>query len=75
MDELKEEDLIRSLKFYAPKRVFIECNGVSETKKFIDKVTNSKLKEYLKIGIIVNLLEKTIENLFKSSMFIPSSCL
>ena len=75
MDELKEEDLIRSLKFYAPKRVFIECNGVSETKKFIDKVTSSKLKEYLKIGIIVNLIDMTTFNMFLKnipSMIIPN---
>ena len=75
MDELKEEDLIRSIKFYAPKRVFIECNGVSETKKFIDKVTNSKLKEYLKIGIIVNLIDMTTFNMFLKnipSMIIPN---
>ena len=75
MDELKEEDLIRSLKFYAPKRVFIECNGVSETKKFIDKVTNSKLKEYLKLGIIVNLIDMTTFNMFLKnipSMIIPN---
>lgn len=75
MDELKEEDLIRSIKFYSPKRVFIECNGVSETKKFIEKATNSKLKEYLKIGIIVNLIDMTTFNMFLKnipSMIIPN---
>lgn len=75
MDELKEEDLIRSIKFYAPYKVFIECNGVSEVKSFIDKITNSKLSEYLKLGAVVNLIDMTTFNMFLKnipSLIIPN---
>ncbi|MGG5460053.1 GTP-binding protein [Clostridium sp. B9] len=74
-NDLNEDDLIRALKFYAPKRVIIECNGVSETKELIDKIRNSKLNEYLKLGLIVNLLDITTFNMFLKnipSMIIPN---
>ncbi len=32
MDELKEEDLIRSIKFYAPKRVLLSVMGLVKLK-------------------------------------------
>ncbi|ELC8444007.1 hypothetical protein QYB59_003096 [Clostridium perfringens] len=75
MDEINEEDLIRSIKFYAPRRIFIECNGAGETKRFIEKIRNGKLKEYLKIGLIVNLIDMTTFNMFLKnipSMIIPN---
>lgn len=75
MENLNEDDLIRSIKFYDPKRVFIECNGVSETKKFIEKVKVGRLKDYLKIGLVVNLIDMTTFNMFLKnipSMIIPN---
>lgn len=74
-NDISEEEFIRTLKFYAPKRVIIECNGVSEIKEFIDKIRNSKLNEYLKLGIIINLLDVTTFNMFLKnipSMIIPN---
>lgn len=74
-EEISEEELIRSLKFYAPKRLIIECNGVSETKKLIDNIRKGKLKEYVKLGLIVNLLDITTLNMFLKnipSMIIPN---
>lgn len=75
MENLNEDNLIRSIKFYAPKRVIIECNGVSETKKFIEKVNGGRLKDYLKIGLVVNLVDMTTFNMFLKnipSMIIPN---
>lgn len=75
MDEMNEEDLIRSIKFYAPRRILIECNGAAETKVFIEKIKDGKLKEYLKIGLIVNLIDMTTFNMFLKnipSMIIPN---
>lgn len=75
MDEINEEDLIRSIKFYAPRRILIECNGAGETKSFIEKIRNGELKEYLKIGLIVNLIDMTTFNMFLKnipSMIIPN---
>lgn len=77
-NDLNEEDLIRTLKFYAPKRVIIECNGVSETKELIDKIRTSKLNEYLKLGLIVNILDISTFNMFLKnipSMIIPNIAL
>lgn len=74
-EDISEEELIRSLKFYAPKRVIIECNGVSETKKLIDNIRKGKLKEYVKLGLVVNLLDITTLNMFLKnipSMIIPN---
>lgn len=69
-DEINEDELIRSIKFYAPRRVIVECNGVSETKELIDKIRKGILKDYVKLGLIVNLLDVTTLNMFLKN--IPS---
>lgn len=74
-DEINEEELVRSIKFYAPRRVIVECNGVSETKELIDKIRKGTLKDYVKLGLIVNLLDVTTLNMFLKnipSMIIPN---
>lgn len=75
MENLKEEELIRSLKFYAPKKVIFECNGVLESKKLIEKIRGGELKDYLRLDLIINIIDMKTFNMFLKnipSMIIPN---
>lgn len=75
MEKLEEEDLIRSIKFYEPKRIIFECNGVISSKKIIDKIRGDKLRNYLNLDIVINLIDMTTFDMFLKnipSMIVPN---
>lgn len=74
-DEISEERLIRMIRFYSPNRIIVECNGVGEVKKLIDIINSKALKNYCRLGTVVNMVDVTTLNMFLNnipSLIMPS---
>lgn len=69
-DEITEERMARLLKFYTPTRLIIECNGIGDIKRIIEIFNSKLLKQYVKMGVVANLVDSTTLNMFLKN--IPS---
>ncbi|SHK48831.1 CobW/HypB/UreG, nucleotide-binding domain [Clostridium cavendishii DSM 21758] len=67
-DELIYERFLSLVKFYSPDRLIIESNGISNIDKLLDLIDKADLKNYLRRGGIVTVLDAITLNMFLKNL-------
>lgn len=66
--ELTVERFIRMIKFYKPKRMIIECNGVEDVSYVTNIFNDNKLKAYFKLTGMINIVDGNMFNMFLQNL-------
>ncbi|GIM29344.1 hypothetical protein CPJCM30710_20100 [Clostridium polyendosporum] len=66
--ELKENEFLRAVKFYAPNRLIIESNGVCSLDKLLLFLNSKQIKKYVKVTAIITIIDGCTFNMFFKNM-------
>lgn len=66
--ELKENEFLRTIKFYAPNRLIIESNGVCSLDKLLLFLNSKQIKKYVKVTAIITMIDGCTFNMFFKNM-------
>lgn len=67
-DELIYERFLSLVKFYDPSRLIIESNGISNIDKLLDLIDKDDMKNYVRRGGIVTVLDAITLNMFLKNL-------
>ncbi|WP_160676926.1 GTP-binding protein [Clostridium sp. C8-1-8] len=67
-EELDMKNFMRIINFYAPKRIIIECNGVSNLDDFLTFLNVKELKRKVKVTGIITVVDSVTLNMFIKNM-------